>query len=65
MRNKIKPDAPVVTSANEDEIDLPRGLLEAVDLFEADEELRAMLGGFLRRRPTRRSSAPSSRPSWR
>ena len=31
-------------SANEDEIDLPRGLLEAVDLFEADDELRAMLG---------------------
>ena len=44
LRNKIKPDAPVVTSANEDEIDLPRGLLEAVDLFEADDELRAMLG---------------------
>ena len=44
IRNKIKPDAPVVTTANEDEIDLPRGLLEAVDLFEADDELRAMLG---------------------
>ena len=44
LRNKLRPDAPVVTSANEDEIDLPRGLLEAVDLFEADEELRAMLG---------------------
>ena len=26
------------------EIDLPRGLLEAVDLFEADEELCALLG---------------------
>ena len=44
LRNKIKPDAPVVTTANEDEIDLPRGLLEAVDLFEGDDELRAMLG---------------------
>jgi glutamine synthetase len=44
LRNKIKPDAAVVTTANEDEIDLPRGLLEAVDLFEADDELRAMLG---------------------
>ena len=65
LRNKIKPDAPVVTTANEDEIDLPRGLLEAVDLFEADEELRAMLGGSSSCRPTRRSSAPSSRPSWR
>ena len=44
QRSKIKPDAPVVTTANEDEIDLPRGLLEAVDLFEADEDLREMLG---------------------
>ena len=44
LRNKLKPDAAVVTTANEDEIDLPRGLLEAVDLFEADDELRAMLG---------------------
>ena len=32
------------TTANEDEIDLPRGLLEAVDLFEGDEDLREMLG---------------------
>jgi glutamine synthetase len=31
---------PVLTTANEDEIDLPRGLLEAVDLFEKDEALR-------------------------
>ena len=44
LRKKLKPDAAVVTTANEDEIDLPRGLLEAVDLFEADDELRAMLG---------------------
>jgi glutamine synthetase len=34
----------VLTTANEDEIDLPRGLLEAVDLFENDEALREMLG---------------------
>jgi glutamine synthetase len=34
----------VVNTANEDEIDLPRGLLEAVDLFEQDEELAAILG---------------------
>ena len=40
----IAPDAPVLTTANEAEIDLPRGLLEAVDLFEEDEDLRAMLG---------------------
>ena len=44
MKNKAKAEPPVLTTANEDEIDLPRGLLEAVDLFEADEELCAMLG---------------------
>lgn len=44
MINKLEPDAPVGTTANEDEIDLPRGLLEAVDLFEGDETLRQMLG---------------------
>ena len=33
-----------MTTANEAEIDLPRGLLEAVDLFEADEALCEMLG---------------------
>lgn len=44
MTNKIKAEPPVLTTANEDEIDLPRGLLEAVDLFEADEELCALLG---------------------
>ena len=65
MNNKIKPDAPVATTANEDEIDLPRGLLEAVDLFEADEELRGDARRSPSSSPTRRSSAPSSRPSWR
>jgi glutamine synthetase len=44
MRKNIQPEAPVITTANEDEIDLPRGLLEAVDLFEADEELHEVLG---------------------
>ena len=44
IRNKIQPEEPVLTTANEDEIDLPRGLLEAVELFENDEQLRAMLG---------------------
>ncbi|RRI03052.1 glutamine synthetase [Mesorhizobium tamadayense] len=44
MNNKIKAEPPVLTSANEDEIDLPRSLLEAVDLFEADKELCAILG---------------------
>jgi len=44
MRKNIQPEAPVITTANEDEIDLPRGLLEAVDLFEGDAELREVLG---------------------
>ena len=44
MTNKAKAEPPVLTTANEDEIDLPRGLLEAVDLFETDEELAAVLG---------------------
>ncbi|TIM28228.1 MAG: glutamine synthetase [Mesorhizobium sp.] len=44
MTNKIKAEPPVLTTANEAEIDLPRSLLEAVDLFEADEELCALLG---------------------
>ncbi len=44
ITNKIKAEPPVLTTANADEIDLPRGLLEAVDLFEGDEELCAVLG---------------------
>ncbi|RUU14638.1 glutamine synthetase [Mesorhizobium sp. USDA-HM6] len=42
--HKEKASAPVLTTANEDEIDLPRNLLEAVDLFEGDRELCAILG---------------------
>jgi glutamine synthetase len=45
LKQKIEPDAPVGTTVNEDEIDLPRGLLEAVALFEEDEALREVLGG--------------------
>ncbi|RTM08204.1 MAG: glutamine synthetase [Hyphomicrobiales bacterium] len=44
MTRKIKAEPPVLTTANADEIDLPRSLLEAVDLFEADEELCTLLG---------------------
>ena len=44
MVNQLECDAPVGTTANEDEIDLPRGLLEAVELFEGDDALREMLG---------------------
>ncbi|GHC67674.1 glutamine synthetase family protein [Limoniibacter endophyticus] len=42
--SKIEPDAPMDKSANSDSIDLPRGLLEAVELFEQDEPLRKLLG---------------------
>ncbi|TPL46683.1 glutamine synthetase family protein [Mesorhizobium sp. B2-4-6] len=44
MSNKIKAEPPVLTTANADEIDLPRGLLEAVGLFEDDKELGTILG---------------------
>jgi glutamine synthetase len=44
VRNKLKPDSPVEHTVNEDEIDLPRGLIEATSLFEEDAELRAILG---------------------
>lgn len=44
IMQKEKPSAPILTTANEDEIDLPRSLLEAVDLFEGDTELGALLG---------------------
>lgn len=44
INNKIKAEPPVLTTANADEIDLPRGLLEAVGLFEDDKELGAILG---------------------
>ncbi|TKT74149.1 glutamine synthetase family protein [Aquamicrobium sp. LC103] len=44
MLEKIPSEAPVGTSVNEDEIELPRGLLEAVELFEADDKLRDILG---------------------
>jgi glutamine synthetase len=44
LRNQIKPDAPVGRTVNDDEIELPRSLLESVQLFEADEELKALLG---------------------
>lgn len=44
MIQGVECEAPVGTSVNEDEIELPRGLLEAVDLFESDDALREMLG---------------------
>src|SRR6185312_4449780 len=44
MQNKEMPDQPVGITANEDEIELPRGLLEAVELFEQDTTLTELLG---------------------
>ena len=41
---RIEPDVPAGTAVNTDVIDLPRGLLEAVALFEADEALRDIVG---------------------
>ena len=58
-------EPPVLTTANEDEIDLPRGLLEAVDLFEARRGTGGDARQVLRHDLSRRSSGRSSRPSWR
>jgi len=44
MQEKVPADNPTGAAVNEDEIELPRGLLEAVELFEADTALREMLG---------------------
>ncbi|WP_416208094.1 glutamine synthetase family protein [Chelativorans sp. M5D2P16] len=41
---KTPPDAPAGTAVNQDEIELPRGLLEAVALFEGDAALCDILG---------------------
>ncbi|RCS24649.1 glutamine synthetase [Phyllobacterium salinisoli] len=44
IMNKIKPDQPASTTVNDNEIELPRGLIEAASLFEDDAELREILG---------------------
>jgi len=44
MSERTEPDPPVTTTVNEDEIELPRGLLEAVELFEDNKALRDLLG---------------------
>ncbi|MCB1493111.1 MAG: glutamine synthetase [Rhodobiaceae bacterium] len=43
MREEIKPLPPVSFAANEGDIDLPRGLLEAVDRFEKEAALATVL----------------------
>ena len=44
IMEKVACDNPTGAAVNEDEIELPRGLLEAVALFEADTALREVLG---------------------
>src|SRR5690606_33210514 len=44
LMNKIEPDQPASTSVNTKEVDLPRGLIDAVELFESDQELRTLIG---------------------
>ena len=44
IENEIVPGSPVAKAANEGDIDLPRGLLEAVALFEGDDNLKHILG---------------------
>ncbi|QEE08918.1 glutamine synthetase [Bartonella kosoyi] len=44
LKQKIKPDEPTTNNVNADNIELPRGLIEAVNLFEQDTEIRAILG---------------------
>jgi len=44
MVNKIKPSKPVTTTQNEGKNHLPRGLLEAVTMFENEKELGNILG---------------------
>ncbi|WP_455474344.1 glutamine synthetase family protein [Bartonella sp. B30(2025)] len=44
LQQKLEPDEPTINNANADNIDLPRGLIEAVSLFEQDADIRAILG---------------------
>jgi len=42
--NKIAPDEPTAQTVNAETVELPRGLVEAVNLFEADDALKMILG---------------------
>lgn len=44
LQQKIEPDEPAMKTVNADKIELPRGLIEAVNLFEQDKILRTILG---------------------
>ncbi len=42
--NKIEPDLPTSTTVNSKEVELPRGLIDAVEAFAQDTELQKLLG---------------------
>ena len=42
--DKLKPDEPSSKTVNADHVDLPRGLVEAVALFDENKRLRSVLG---------------------
>ncbi|WP_375606455.1 MULTISPECIES: glutamine synthetase family protein [unclassified Bartonella] len=44
LQQKIEPDEPTTNNVNADNIELPRGLIEAVNLFEQDTAIHAILG---------------------
>ena len=44
LEQEIVPDGPVASAANEAENDLPRGLLDALGLFEGEPKLQEVLG---------------------
>nr|WP_035457231.1 glutamine synthetase family protein [Bartonella bovis] len=44
LQHKLEPDEPAEKTVNADNIELPRGLIEAVNLFEQDKALRTILG---------------------
>ena len=44
LTQQIVPDSPMLDTANEDVVDLPRGLLEALNLFTQCEATTALLG---------------------
>lgn len=44
MVNNLVPTSPTADTANEGEVDLPRGLLDAVSLFEAERDFDDILG---------------------
>ncbi|WP_336276935.1 glutamine synthetase family protein [Bartonella sp. CB178] len=44
LQQKLEPDEPAMGNVNSDNVELPRGLIEAVSLFERDTAIRSILG---------------------